>query len=461
MNSHYLSLFMKLFKSLTLLLCLGFGSTVQADLQFSYSEDLSNAAPVQDAAIEARVVYLFDDAGGASVACCNWVRGPGSRSRGEPLSATLGAGESLQVDLSDYPPGGVFNARLGSGDAKENNVFTITRPSNFDALELQDSGAIVASEDGQIIENLRIDSGKDDDCAITVKGHKDVVIRNVYITHKRVGICLNSAENALIQNAKVVSTSAPKKGPHCKFGVKDCRRNKADRADADDRINIIVNNESHDLIVEHVEMENAFVRSHYSSLKNFYTKNILDVSHDLDIINMYESDFVTISHGLVDGSYGRNAAGAIADKGSDNATIANVDFIRTSGMAVAVASGSGKEGNATVGEDFLAKNIKVSDTSCIARDKKPPSSGGLVVWIKPAADNPVVENLRFHNHCREHAVWCLNPKCRKKNDGKGGKFDIKESKEELILRDPLQLIFDWELEVTDFPSTEEVLEGLK
>jgi len=463
-----------------LLLSLGFASASQAELQFSYNENLANSQPVEGASIEARIIHVFDSRNvenltiPVEVTCCEWVKGPGSQTAEQPAAlpsarlSTIG-GIARTIDLSGLPVGGVFVATSGSGDASISSEFSIQRRSDRVLLQLEESGPVSASFDGQVIENLRINTSQKQRCAISVKGHKDVVIRNVHITHKGAGICLNDAENASIQKALVVSTSAPKTGPHCNFGVENCN--------------------SDDVTIEHVETEKgasgilieksdnvhvselrcfdirgpyprgsclSFVRSDHGSLSNFYSKNIQDVSHDLDIINMWKSDHVTVSDGLVDGSYGRNAAGVIADDSSDFVTVSNVDFVRTSNTATAVAS---SRGNETVGKNFVAENIRVKDTSCLARDGRPPSSGSLVVWIQGGADHPRVSNYQYVNHCRKYAVYCLNKSCRTRNGGVGGKFDIRE--EDFQLKEPLQLMFDWQQQLSDFPSTEAVLEGLK
>lgn len=467
------------------LVCNGFASLANAELRYSYSSDLSNSAQVAGSQIEARSVYFFNSNQNAPVTCCELVRGPSAARSDRVFRANLHSGEALQIDLSGYPVGGVYSAKIGNDSAA--HEFTIVRSADTPVLQLQESGPVVSTHDGQVIENLRIDANTDHSCAISVKGHKNVVIRNVYITHKNLGICAEEAESVLIQKARVVSTSAPKRGPHCRHGVEDCRRSKDLRATADKRLNIKIH-KSDNAVVDFVETEKGasgilvrysnnvhltsircfdvrgprprggclqFEGSHFGSMKNFYSKNILDVSADLDTINAWKSDYVTISNGLVDGSFGINGAGAVADNGSDNFTISDVDFVRTSGMAAAVSS-SGP--NDTIGSHFVAENIRVRDTVCVAHGGGPPSSGGLVVWVKGGADYPRVSNYTYFNHCRKYTVHCLNRSCRDRNGGKGGQFDIRE--QDFTPREPLQLLFDWEHELTDFPSTQDVLEGL-
>jgi hypothetical protein len=381
---------------------------------------------------------------------------------------SLAAGETLKIDFTNYKPGSVRKLQAQSSSGNVTHSFTIVRPDNFQPIVLTDSGPVDVEHDGQKIENLRINTSTSHSCAISVRNRKNVVIRNVEISHKNSGICVFGSDNILIQNVKIVSSSSPETGPHCKLGISNCNLNRDGRADSSTRLNMWFNN-SHNATVEFAYLEKGssgiylyksddsklsdihcfdargpyprgncvqWDNSNRGILKNFYIKNIKDVSHELDNVNLWKSDNATISHGLVDGNFSVNGVGVIADNSSDNTVISDVDFTRVSVAAVNVYSSTA----ATVGKNFQVRNVRVRDTSCEARDNLKPSSGGLAFAVHPSAINPSFTNSIYWNHCRQQASWCVSSSCRKAS---GGIFDIKEKYFEL--KTPLKLQFDWEV----------------
>jgi len=152
---------------------------------------------------------------------------------------------------------------------------------------------------------------------------------------------------------------------------------------------------------------------------------------------MYESDNVEVSDGLIDGNYSVNGVGVIADTGSDNAVVRNIDIINTTVVGVSVWSND--ENN--IGRNFLAENIRVKDTSCSSRDGRVPSSGGLAFAAHPNSENPQFLNSQWFNHCRSTVIWCSpGGSCRQRS---GGVADIRE--EDFEPKQPLELIFPWEV----------------
>ena len=76
---------------------------------------------------------------------------------------------------------------------------------------LKDSGPVVASQDGQVIEGLRIVAAGMP--AIRVDGHSKVTIRNVDIHHSGApGISFSNADDIVIENVSVEHTGAPASG---------------------------------------------------------------------------------------------------------------------------------------------------------------------------------------------------------------------------------------------------------
>jgi|GEM_PF-6623236 len=342
----------------------------------------------------------------------------------------------------------------------------VTTPQG--GISLKRSGPVVASYDGQVIENLYINAGSSAQCGVQIAGYNNVTVRNVFVNHYNVGVCASDAQGVNISGVKTVSTSAPRSGPHCKPGVANCYRDKSNFANPDTRLSIYllrtpsakvnkveVSKGSTGVSValsRNVDVENVvcydmrgpaprggcvqFANSSDGSLTNFYSKVYKDTSHDFDIINAWRSDNVVVQNGLIDGSYSINGVGIIADQDSNGMTVSNVDLINTTNSAVSVWAGTA----ATTGKNFTAKNINVKNTHCMSRhDNLPPSSGGVVAGIHPSAINPVFSNVRFANHCREFFAFCIEA-CREVS---GGLFDIRRVRD-VSIRSPLRLKFAWE-----------------
>jgi|GEM_PF-2933781 len=453
---------------------LGMPGMLKAEVMFSYNENLSDPRQADDAFIENRSVYFFwDDGSGTNQAsgfsCCEWKSGPGSHERFATNVQSGNHSDGVMVDLSNHYPGSVNKASFVVSGVTHDALFVVSRTSDFEPLNLTSSGPIIVRNNGQVIENLKITAGTETDCAIKINNFSDVTIRNVEIAHANVGICAYDSPGVTISTAKIYSTSAPERGPHCLHGETYCdSTNRDGRANADSRLNIRFVR-SGNSTVEFAELDKGgsgvsavsspnveihdlrcldargpyprgncvqFAGSNNGVLKNFYSLNIKDVSHELDNINMFNSDNAHISHGLLDGSFSINGVGIIADSGSDDLTITDVDFVRTTNAAVAVWAGE----TVKVGRNFRVDNVRVKDTSCITRDEDlPPSSGGLAVSVHPEAVNPIVTNTVYWNHCRPQASYCTSSGCR---SAAGGVFDIQE--ENFVLKDPLQLLFPWE-----------------
>jgi hypothetical protein len=85
--------------------------------------------------------------------------------------------------------------------------------SSFAGCKLTDSGPITVTKDNQIIEFVRVRSSSSTP-PIAVKGHKNVIIRNVLIEHsyKSAGIQFSGANGLLIQNVSVTLVNPPSTG---------------------------------------------------------------------------------------------------------------------------------------------------------------------------------------------------------------------------------------------------------
>ena len=179
-----------------------------------------------------------------------------------------------------------------------------------------------------------------------------------------------------------------------------------------------------------------FVSSDDGSVNGFYAKNWFEQSRSEDNFNAYDSDRITVQNGLIDGNYSVNGVGVIADHGSDDMTVRDVDVLNTSVSAVSVWSNDA----AKVGKNFLAERIRVKDTQCVSRDGQTPSSQGLVFAAHPDANNFRFLDSQYSNHCRSLAFYCKpGASCRSSGTGQ---VDLRE--EDFTPRTPLSLEFPWE-----------------
>ncbi|MFK7997716.1 MAG: hypothetical protein AB8B87_26555 [Granulosicoccus sp.] len=349
---------------------------------------------------------------------------------------------------------------------------SIMFPEPVRAQELTQSGAVVVRQGNAVIQNLSIDTTSADTCAINIADANRVVVRNIDIKHVNVGICATNVNELIIQDVRLLSKEAPAAGPHCVNGVSECSSNTAQWGSPDEHIAIKLD-KTPGAIVQRVQASLAstavlvyrspgtainklvcldmrgpyprgqcaiFINSNNSSLDNFYSKGYRDQSFHEDNVNLYFSDNVTVSNGLIDGNWSINGAGIIADIGSDNALVKNIDVVNTGQAAISVWSND----SSLIGKNFRAENIRVKDTHCEARYGQVASSGGLVFVAHPSAQNPAFVNSQFFNHCRSQKHYCMpGESCR---NLPGGTVSIRE--ENFTPRAPLTLTFPWNIRDT-------------
>jgi len=309
---------------------------------------------------------------------------------------------------------------------------------------------ITVSRHAQKIENKVIYANKSINCGININGYNDVQIKNVTIYHANTGVCANNAKRLKISGLKLVSLAAPTTGPHCPRSSKDglstaeCwgQRNQP----ADSRLGISLKNSPHANISNFSSFQASsgvyainspqttlskircydmrgpfprgqcvqFNRSNNSSITTFYAKNVFNQSHSEDNINAYQSDNIKVSNGLIDGNWSTHGMGIIADKGSDNMQIKDVDFLNISTAAINVWSSDLSQ----TGKNFRATRLRIKNTQCFSRKGGKPSTHSLIIAAQPNAINPNFSDIRWFNHCRSSTTWCLPGQgCRKNNTG--------------------------------------------
>ncbi|MEE9445563.1 MAG: hypothetical protein V3V19_07850 [Cocleimonas sp.] len=309
---------------------------------------------------------------------------------------------------------------------------------------------ISVTQHGQKITNMIIFANRNDNCGIDINGYSDVNISNVTIYHANIGVCANNAKGLKINGLKLVSLAAPTTGPHCPrsssdgLNTEECWGQIGQPADS--RLGISLKNSPNTKITHISSFQAAtgvyainspntkiskircfdmrgpfprgqcvqFNRSSDSSINTFYAKNIYNQSHSEDNINAYLSDNIVVKNGLIDGNWSQHGVGVIADKGSDNMLVHDVDFLHISTSAVNVWSNNESE----TGKNFKASKLRVKDTQCFSRKNSTPSTGGLIIAAQPSAVNPIFSDIKWYNHCRPSTNWCLpGQSCRTNSSG--------------------------------------------
>ncbi len=361
------------------------------------------------------------------------------------------------ADPDAAPPGGSSFAEI---IAMENEKFSNLDSEKQMATANYGSGSnppIVVSADDELIKDKIIYAGRNDDCGIRINGHDNVRIENVVIYHANAGVCVTASAGLRIDGLTLVSLSAPTTGPHCPRGggdglsTEECWGQRTDPADQ--RLGVVLK-QAPDAIIKDIASFQAssgvyavssprtkverircfdmrgpfprgqcvqFNRSDDSSVTTFYSKGVFDQSHSEDNFNAYLSDNVVVREGLIDGNWSNNGMGVIADRGSDDMIVDDVDFIHISTAAVNVWSNEPSE----IGSNFRASKLRVKDTQCYSRQDTLPSTGGLVLAAQPSAVNPVFDDVIWFNHCRATVTWCLPGQACRENDS-GSATNIRE-----------------------------------
>lgn len=228
-------------------------------------------------------------------------------------------------------------------------------------FQLQDSGPIEVTHDGQIIRNLNI-TATEAYAGINTNGYKNVIIENCRITtinetgSECYGIEAVDADGLVIRNVDIINGSAS-------VGLVPNRTSKDINIDLTGGSGITIENVRMtggssgiygdtvtDIKMENIEGYNfkgpmargQFIlmgNSTNVSLDGFYNKNDAGNSYPEDNINMYNSSNITIKNGLLDGNNSITGCG-IMFEGSTNGVCENVDAINMGNASFATSGAS-------------------------------------------------------------------------------------------------------------------------
>jgi hypothetical protein len=269
------------------------------------------------------------------------------------------------------------------------------------------SGPIAVTRNSQHIENLVITSTNGP--AIQINGFSGVAINNVVIHHNGgPGIALAFAPGTTISNADIIFDGAPPAGanPSTNDNNIDCL--KSDRLTvANVRLTrgstgIYLNQCPHSTLtsIEGHDQRGPFPRgqlvqwdnSNHGTLTNFSDENDVATSWTEDNVNIYQTQHIRISNGLVDTNNSPSGDGIIADNASGDVLVENVDAVHQSNGCFAAYGG---------GEFHVTfRHTRCRDTVCTL-PRGNPASGSLAWALDPAAKTGAlnIERSVYANLC--------------------------------------------------------------
>lgn len=319
------------------------------------------------------------------------------------------------------------------------------------ASTLVDSGPLVISQAGQLVENLRITSTNGDAIQINAP---DVIIRNVEIFHEGgYGIKINSGSDRVrIEDVSITHTGAPQTGANASQQRMNIFVNKSANVQitrvrllrGSSGIYLYESPDSHITWIEGHDFRGPFPRGqlvqwHYSDnglLEDFSVINPLDTSFPEDAINSYRSKNTTIRRGLVKGLNATHGAAVQFENYEEGGTglVEDVD-------AVDVTNGFAAYN--TLNRDITFRRVRVKNVLCAgAGGRQPPSSGGLYYVADDnmaAGSGPmeVWDSQHYPGPCHD-LVWYRDS------------FDVFQSRlEDFVPRPPVENNFCWENATAD------------
>ena len=310
--------------------------------------------------------------------------------------------------------------------------------SSVYALTLTDSSPITVTQNGQVIENVRIHAVNEP--AILVNNHSNVVIRNVEITHQGArGISCTGADGLYIENVSItnVSSGSPLSSENesnieCEFSSGIIIKN-ARLTGGSSGIYLLGSPNAHLSFIEGYNFRGPIPRGQLAQfnsspsciLEDFSAINDSSpgASWPEDIISVYRSDNCVIQRGLLDGNNSETGVGVMFEH-SNNGLAEDIDT---------VGQGNGSF-FAFPGNNVTFRRTRARDNICGDQGRGAPSSNALVWGGDPSSTVLRIEDSRYFNLCNPgNRVWDFST------------FDIVEtSSEDFQPRDPIVNQFPWE-----------------
>jgi hypothetical protein len=308
--------------------------------------------------------------------------------------------------MGDASMGGQSVAGSGGSSPEAGSDATMIVPCT-----LQDSAPVTASQDGQVIEGLRIVvSGMP---AIRVNGHSKVTIRNVDIRHSGApGISFSNSDDILIENVSVEHTGAPPSGASPSADRVDIVGTGSSRVHihgarlrrGSSGIYLTACPDSLLQMIEGYDFRGPFPRgqlvqwdtSDNGVLEDFSVVNTA-TSWPEDDVNAYRSKNMTIRRGLVDGDNSPSGVGVIFDNTGSFGLVEDVD---------AVHMGDGCFSDYDAGTGAIFRRTRCRDNICTDQGRGVPLSNALM-WAGHGDMTQCcrIEQSVYFNSCNGNVFW--------------------------------------------------------
>lgn len=334
------------------------------------------------------------------------------------------------------PSGGsaTGGADMGSGGSASGSGGAPT----VEPCSLAESGPLASTSNGQIIENLRVESTSGDAISIT---HHGVVVRNVWVQHAGgLGIAIKGAADVTLENVHVRYASAPASGANASSshnniecnGSPGLRVQNAKLEQGSSGIYLVNCDDSHLQFIEGHDFRGPFPRgqlvqwnsSDRGMLEDFSCVNPPG-SWPEDNVNVYKSNDATIRRGFIDGNNSPSGVGVIFDGGTSTGLVEDVDAVRMGNGCFSAYAGE---------NDVTFRRTRCRSNICESQDGRGAPKSNALMWAgSPDLSELRIEDSSYWDSCNGNLVW------------PAASFELVELEEvDYTERAPLALTFCWE-----------------
>lgn len=279
------------------------------------------------------------------------------------------------------------------------------------ACVLAQSGPIVVSQDGQVIENVHVVSTSG--TAIEVQGHKNVVIRNARIEHAGgPGIDVSGSDDVTIQDVSIEHTGAPASGANPSAELLNIACNGSARLTVtrarltrgSSGVYLVQCPNSTLSFLEGHDFRGPFPRGQLVQWNNSDGGLLEDFSvHNPatcwteDNVNVYQSTGIQIRRGLIDGNNSPSGVGVIFDGGNGLGVVEDVD---------AVHMGNGCFSDYAGADGAVFTRTRCRDNICGDQGRGLPGSNALMWCGHPGYTQIKLQMSAYFAACNPgNIVW--------------------------------------------------------
>lgn len=307
------------------------------------------------------------------------------------------------------------------------------------SCSLIDSGPVEITQDGQLVEGLRITSTSGP--AIDTHGFSNVIIRNVEIHHAGgEGIRVTGSSDVVVDHVSVEHTGAPATGANSSADLLNISCYQSARLSVSNAR--LTRGSSGIYLHECPNSKLSFIEGHDfrgpfprgqlvqwndssdGLLEDFSVENPVG-SWPEDNVNVYRSSNAMVRRGLVDGNNSPSGVGVIFDGDTASGRVEDVDAVRMGNGCF--SNYAGAEGNV-----FLRTRCR--ENICTDQGRGTPSSNALMWAGKPGLTQLRIEASSYYAACNPgNIVWPQDS------------FVVHEvTEEDFTLRAPIRVALCWE-----------------